>query len=314
MSLTIGIDVGGTKILGGIVDADGKILAKARQDTPASGGVALLTAIAAVANELAAKEKIEAVGLSIAGFVSSDRSTMLATPNIAGLNGVQLKHPLEDAIKLPVRVENDANAAAWGETVFGAGRGCDHLMLLTIGTGIGGGIVTDGKLYRGAYGVAAEFGHMRMVPNGLRCGCGSDGCFEKYASGTALLRVAKELAQADVVGAERLLALGDGTPNGIQGEHITEAALAGDEVALRAFAEIGEWLGTGIAMLSVILDPERVIIGGGVIESAELLLAPTRNALMRHLPYVDRRPAATIVPAELGNDAGLVGVADLARR
>jgi glucokinase len=314
MPLTIGIDVGGTKILGGIVDEQGKILAKARRNTPVEGGLALLAAIAAVANELAAQEKVVAVGLSIAGFVSSDRSTMLATPNIAELNGMQLQHPLENAIKLPVRVENDANAAAWGETVYGAGRGCDHLMLLTIGTGIGGGIVTNGELYRGAYGVAGEFGHMRMVPNGLRCGCGSDGCFEKYASGNALLRIAKELAAIKPDEAIKLLALGDGTPEGIHGSHITAAALAGDEVALSAFSEIGDWLGAGIAMLSVILDPERVIIGGGVIEATELLLTPTRNALMRHLPYATKHPAPTIVPAELGNDAGLVGVADLARR
>jgi glucokinase len=314
MSLTIGIDVGGTKILGGIVDEQGKILAKARRNTPVEGGLALLAAIAEVANELAAQEKVIAVGLSIAGFVSSDRSTMLATPNIAELNGMQLQHPLENAIKLPVRVENDANAAAWGETVYGAGRGCDHLMLLTIGTGIGGGIVTNGELYRGAYGVAGEFGHMRMVPNGLRCGCGSDGCFEKYASGNALLRIAKELAAIKPDEAIKLLALGDGTPEGIHGSHITAAALAGDEVALSAFSEIGDWLGAGIAMLSVILDPERVIIGGGVIEATELLLTPTRNALMRHLPYATKHPAPTIVPAELGNDAGLVGVADLARR
>jgi glucokinase len=314
MPLTIGIDVGGTKILGGIVDEQGKILAKARRNTPVEGGLALLAAIAEVANELAAQEKVIAVGLSIAGFVSSDRSTMLATPNIAELNGMQLQHPLENAIKLPVRVENDANAAAWGETVYGAGRGCDHLMLLTIGTGIGGGIVTNGELYRGAYGVAGEFGHMRMVPNGLRCGCGSDGCFEKYASGNALLRIAKELAAIKPDEAIKLLALGDGTPEGIHGSHITAAALAGDEVALSAFSEIGDWLGAGIAMLSVILDPERVIIGGGVIEATELLLTPTRNALMRHLPYATKHPAPTIVPAELGNDAGLVGVADLARR
>jgi len=313
MSLTIGIDVGGTKILGGIVDAEGNILAKARQDTPKEGGSALLKAIATVANELATKEKIAAVGLSIAGFVSSDRSTMLATPNIAGLDGVELQKPLEEAIKLPVRVENDANAAAWGEAIFGAGRGCAHLMLLTVGTGIGGGIITNGQLYRGAFGVAAEFGHLRMVPNGLRCGCGSDGCFEKYASGSALLRVAVELTQVDPSRAAKLLALGDGTVGGIRGSHITEAALAGDEVALSAFAEIGEWLGTGIAMLSVVLDPERVIIGGGVIEATDLILAPTRNALMRHLPYAMKRPAPAIVPAELGNNAGLVGAADLAR-
>jgi glucokinase len=314
MTLTIGVDVGGTKILGGVVDADGKVLVKARQNTPVEGGLALLTAIATVVNELASKAKVESVGLSIAGFVSSDRSTMLATPNIAGLDGLQLQKPLEDAIKLPVRVENDANAAAWGEAIFGAGRGCGHLILLTIGTGIGGGIITNGELNRGAFGVAGEFGHLRMVPNGLRCGCGSYGCLEQYASGKALLRTAKERAQANLADASRLLALGDGTPEGIHGSHITQAALAGDEVALSAFREIGDWLGAGIAMLSMVLDPERVIIGGGVIEASEILLAPTRSALLRHLPYATKHPVAKVVPAELGIEAGLVGAADLARR
>ncbi|HUW78548.1 MAG TPA: ROK family glucokinase [Candidatus Nanopelagicaceae bacterium] len=313
MALAIGIDVGGTKILGGIVDDHGQILVKARRNTPSEGGATLISAIADLANELRRQSHVVAVGLSIAGFVSSDRSTMFATPNIAGLDGVKLRQPLESAIGLPVRVENDANSAAWGESVYGAGRGCDHLMLLTIGTGIGGGIITNGDLYRGAHGVAAEFGHMRMVPNGLRCGCGSDGCFEKYASGSALARIAKELATIKPDQATKLLALGDGTIDGIHGSHITEAALAGDQVALDAFGEMGDWLGAGIATLSVVLDPERVIIGGGVIEAGDLLLTPTRNALMRNLPYAAKRPAPSIVPAELGNDAGLVGVADLSR-
>lgn len=313
MPLTIGIDVGGTKILGGVVDPSGQVLAKARRDTPLSGGLDLLSAIANVAKELARDRKIAAVGLSIAGFVSSDRSTMLATPNIAGLDGVNLQVPLEEAIQLPVHIENDANAAAWGEAVFGAGRGCNQLMMLTIGTGIGGGIVTDGELYRGADGTAAEFGHIRMVPDGLRCGCGRNGCLEQYASGNALLRYAREEATQRPGTANQLLALGDGTRAGIQGSHITEAALQGDAAGLAAFAQIADWLGSGLASLSVALNPERIVIGGGVIAAGEILLKPTRAALFRYLPYAGKYPLPEIVPAALGNDAGLVGVADLVR-
>lgn len=313
MSLTIGIDVGGTKILGGVVDPSGRVLAKARRDTPGSGGLDLLSAIANVAKELARDRKIVAMGLSIAGFVSSDRSTMLATPNISGLDGVNLQAPLEEAIQLPVHIENDANAAAWGEAIFGAGRGCNQLMMLTIGTGIGGGIVIDGELYRGADGTAAEFGHIRMVPDGLRCGCGRNGCLEQYASGNALLRYARDEARQRPGTANQLLALGDGTPEGIQGSHVTQAALQGDAAGLAAFAEVADWLGSGLASLSVVLDPERIVIGGGVIAAGEVLLEPMRAALLRYLPYAGKYPLPKIVPAALGNDAGLVGVADLVR-
>lgn len=154
MSYTIGIDVGGTKVLGGVVDASGKILIDARRDTPREGGTALTQTIADVARELMASYSVESVGISAAGFVSSDRKTMLATPNIAGWNGVDLDAQLTALLGLPVVIENDANAAAWGEAAFGAGRGHDHLLIVTVGTGIGGGIVVNGNLYRGGFGTA----------------------------------------------------------------------------------------------------------------------------------------------------------------
>ena len=166
MSLTIGIDVGGTKVLGGVVDESGKVLTTARKDTPRQGGSALTQTIADVAKELLQQHSVASVGVSAAGFVSSDRKTMLATPNIADWNGVDLDHHLTQMIGLPVVIENDANAAAWGEAKFGAGKNQNHMMMLTVGTGIGGGIVVNGALYRGAYGIAAEFGHMRVVPEG----------------------------------------------------------------------------------------------------------------------------------------------------
>jgi glucokinase len=238
---------------------------------------------------------------------------MLATPNIAGWNGVDLDYQLTSLIGLPVVIENDANAAAWGEARFGAGRGKRHMLLLTIGTGIGGGIVVNGDLYRGAFGVAAEIGHIRVVPEGHLCGCGARGCFEQYGSGNALMRHAREAIAASPDIARNLLSRGDGTLEGLTGKAITEAARDGDAVALAAFNTTGQWLGAGIASLAVILDPECVVIGGGVIDAGEILLGPTRASLERNMPFAGKHPYPEIIAASLGNEAGLVGVADLAR-
>ena len=313
MSLTVGVDVGGTKVLGGVVDASGKVLATSRRDTPREGGNELTKTIATVALELMQDHSITAVGVSAAGFVSSDRKTMLATPNIADWNGVQLDVELTKLIGLPVVIENDANAAAWGEAKFGAGRNQAHMMMLTIGTGVGGGIVVNNELYRGAFGIAAEFGHLRVVPEGHLCGCGARGCFEQYASGSALRRHAREAISASPDLARNLLARGDGTIDGLTGQAITDAAREGDAVALAAFQTTAQYLGAGIASLAVLLDPSCVVIGGGVIDAGEILLAPTREAMKRYMPFAGRHPYPDIVAAELGNEAGLVGVADLAR-
>ena len=313
MSLTVGVDVGGTKVLGGVVDASGKVLATSRRDTPREGGGELTKTIAEVALELMQSHSVSAVGVSAAGFVSSDRKTMLATPNIADWNGVQLDLELEKLIGLPVVIENDANAAAWGEAKFGAGRNQAHMMMLTIGTGVGGGIVVNNQLYRGAFGIAAEFGHLRVVPEGHLCGCGARGCFEQYASGSALRRHAREAISASPDLARNLLARGDGTIDGLTGQAITDAAREDDAVALAAFQTTAQYLGAGIASLAVLLDPSCVVIGGGVIDAGEILLAPTREAMKRFMPFAGRHPYPEIVAAELGNEAGLVGVADLAR-
>ena len=313
MAYTIGVDVGGTKVLGGVVDESGTVVKTARRDTPREGGSALTQAIADVAKELMAEFTIDSVGVSAAGFVSSDRKTMLATPNIAGWNGVDLDYQLTSLIGLPVVIENDANAAAWGEARFGAGRGKRHMLMLTVGTGIGGGIVVNGELYRGAFGTAAEIGHIRVVPEGHLCGCGARGCFEQYGSGNALMRHAREAIAASPDIARNLLSRGDGTLEGLAGKAITDAARDGDAVALAAFNTTAQWLGAGIASLAVVLDPECVVIGGGVIDAGEILLKPTREALERSMPFAGKHPYPEIIGAQLGNEAGLVGVADLAR-
>jgi len=311
--LSIGVDIGGTKILAGVVDTAGNILATHREDTPKRGGSDLTGAIVGVIQELLVQFPVATVGLSAAGFVSADRATMLATPNIADWNHINLKSVLMDVIRIPVVVENDANAAAWAEAKFGAGRGEKDVMMVTVGTGIGGGLVTAGKLFRGASGVAAEFGHMRVMPDGILCGCGAHGCFERYASGTALVEYVKSEIQSVPGVGKSILSVGAGHVEGIKGSDITIAAHAGDPLAISAFAHISGWLGAGLSSLCVVLDPSCVVIGGGVVDAGELLMEPLKESFMKHMPFVNDRPVPRFYLAQLGNDAGLVGAADLAR-
>ena len=312
-SNAIGIDVGGTKVLGGVVSQTGEILATARRDTPREGGKALTQTIADVANELSKEYPVESIGVSAAGFISSDRQTILATPNIAGWNGVNLVNELTQIIGNRIVLENDANSAAWGEFKFGAGRGRKDLMMLTLGTGVGGGLILDGSVFRGAFGIGAELGHIRVVPDGHLCGCGIRGCLEQYASGSALMRHAREAINASPDLARNLLARGDGTVEGLKGHHITEAARDEDPVALAAFNTMASYLGAGIASLCTVIDPSCIALGGGVIDAGEIFLAPTRKAALSLIPFSGKHPFPQIVAAELGNNAGLVGVADLSR-
>ena len=312
-SNTIGIDVGGTKVLGGVVSQAGEILATARRDTPREGGRALTETIADVAIELSKQFPVESIGVSAAGFISSDRQTILATPNIAGWNGVNLDQELTKMIGKRIVLENDANSAAWGEFKFGAGRGRKDLMMLTLGTGVGGGLILAGSVFRGAFGIGAELGHIRIVPDGHLCGCGIRGCLEQYASGSALMRHAREAISASPDLARNLLARGDGTLEGLKGHHITEAARDEDPVALAAFNTMASYLGAGIASLCAVIDPSCIVLGGGVIDAGEIFLAPTRKAALSLIPFSGKHPYPEIVPAELGNNAGLVGVADLSR-
>jgi glucokinase len=217
------------------------------------------------------------------------------------------------ATELPVVVENDANAAAWGEFRFGAAEDVDDMVCVTVGTGIGGGLVLDGAVYRGAHGVGAELGHMRVVPNGHLCGCGNRGCLEQYASGSALVREARALASAGTVFAARLLELAGGDPEKITGPMVTGAARDGDGASRELLTDLGRWLGEGLASFAAVLDPAVFVIGGGVSAAGELLLAPAADAFRRNLTGRGYRPEAEIRVATLGNDAGIVGAADLAR-
>jgi glucokinase len=313
VTLTIGVDIGGTKVAGGVVDEDGRILVQHRVDTPARDAAATTDAIVSVIETLAVDRDVEAVGLGIAGFVDAGRSIVYFAPNLLGWRDGPLRAEVEKRVGLPVVVENDANAAAWGEARFGAGREERFIVCVTLGTGVGGGIVVDKRLYRGGFGVGAEIGHIQMVENGRPCGCGQRGCWEQYASGGALVRFARERAAESRDEAEVLLGLGDGTPEGITGRDVTEAAHQGDAVALAAFSELGHWVGQGLADLAAVLDPECFVLGGGVSEAGEVLLKPAAAAFEELLTGRGRRPLAQVVLAQLGNDAGLVGAADLAR-
>jgi len=313
MSLTIGVDIGGTKVAAGVVDESGKILAHTRVDTPPHNPSAVEDAIAAVVNELREQHEVEAVGIGVAGFVDRERANVYFAPNLKW-EGLALRAVVRERLDLPVIVENDANAAAWGEFRFGAGRDETFLVCVTVGTGIGGGVIADGELFRGGFGIGAEIGHIQMVENGRLCGCGQRGCWEQYGSGNALVRDARERAAESRGQAEKLLKLGDGTPEGITGQHVTEAARLGDPVALAAFETLGEWLGQGLADLAAVLDPETFIVGGGVSEAGDLFLRPTVAAFEQRLTGRGHRPVASVEMARLGNDAGVIGAADLARR
>jgi glucokinase len=312
MGLTVGIDIGGTKIAAGVVDEQGRILARARAATPGRDAEQVEEKVSDMVLALREDHDIEAVGIGAAGFVDEKRSRVNFAPNL-GWKDEPLRMAVESVVGLPVVVENDANAAAWGEYRFGAGKGRDYLVTITVGTGIGAGIILEGALYRGRWGAAAEFGHLNVDPGGRPCGCGNRGCWEQYASGNALVREARYLASERRSEAETLLDFGDGTPEGVQGLHVTQAAREGDPVALAAFDFVSRWLGQGMADVAAILDPECFVIGGGVSEAGELLLASTVRAFTESVSGKETRQLPKVVIAKLGNAAGLVGAADLAR-
>ena len=315
--LAIGIDIGGTKVAGGLVDVDGNITHRARRDTPhrsKSPSVVEDTIVEVVAEllEVVGAGSVAAVGIGAAGFVAADRATVVFAPHLSWRHE-PLREALQKRVALPMFVDNDANAAAWAEWKFGAAQGETHLMMITLGTGIGGGILIDGQVQRGRFGIAGEFGHMQVVPGGHRCECGNRGCWEQYASGNALVREARSLFSANSPLASDLFDRVEGLPANLTGPLITEAARDGDPTACELLADIGNWLGVGIANLAAAFDPGTFVIGGGLSAAGDLLLSSARETFKRQLTGRGYRPEARIAVAELGNDAGLIGAADLAR-
>ncbi|CAN5148396.1 ROK family glucokinase [soil metagenome] len=312
MTLTIGVDIGGTKIAAGVVNEEGEIIARLKEPTTPGNPKEISDAVAKLVLALCQDHDVVAVGIGAAGFVNAGRSTVLFAPNIDWVDE-PLAELVGKQVDLPVIVENDANAAAWGEFRFGAARDDDDLLLVTVGTGIGGGIIQDGVLLRGGFGVAAEIGHLRIVRDGILCGCGQHGCWEQYGSGSALVRMARERVHSGAVDASALMAAAGGDLAAIKGPLITSLAQSGDALCRDLLTELGRWLGEGVAALAAVLDPSVVAFGGGVPESGDLLMKSVNEAFLMHLSAAEHRPHAQLRIATLGNEAGLIGAADLAR-
>jgi glucokinase len=311
----IGVDIGGTKIAAGVVTPTGEIVAKTVRKTDAADADAVDAGVLDVCRQLMGEHEVGAIGLAAPGFISQDRATVMFCPNLPWRD-----HPLRDRIvaglgdpELTVVVENDANAAGWAESRFGVAHGLSDVITLTLGTGLGGAVISGGALVRGAWGVAAEIGHMRVVPEGHHCGCGQNGCWEQYVSGSALVREAHGVAASRPDQAVRLLELAGGKWRRITGQHVTTAAREGDPLSLELLASVGRWVGEGAASVAALLDPAMFVIGGGLSAAGDLVLLPARQAFARRLSAGGYRPNARIEIAAMGNDAGIVGAADLAR-
>ena len=302
----VGVDVGGTKVLAVALDKQGAPVGEpARADTP-RGSDALIDAIVSV---VGAHPDVEAVGIGVPGLIDR-HGTVRISANLPGVHDLAIGAALTERLGMPVSVDNDATCATWGEVRVGAAAGASDALLVTLGTGIGGGIVAGGALQRGANGFAGEPGHMIIEPNGHPCPCGRRGCWERYASGSGLARLAREAAEAHR--APRVVELAGGDPDDVRGEHVTRAAAEGDEGALAIMAELGWWAALGIANLVDVLDPEVVIVGGGLIDAGDLLLNPIRTAYPELVMSGDHRPPVRIVAASLGDRAGAIGAALLA--
>ena len=310
--LTVGVDLGGTKIAVGVVDPGGDIISHVRIPTPADPELIVGAIADAVQEVRRGCGGVHAIGIGAAGYVDEQGSTVHFGPNLRW-HDKPIRALVERATRLRVVVENDANAAAWGEFMHGAGAGYDDMVMITLGTGLGAGIISNGQLFRGRFGMAGEIGHCRAVPEGIACRCGQSGCSEQYASGTAHARRAREQAAADPGRAAALLALGDGTAAGIRASHVTEAALAGDPFAVDLFEQTGRWVGQALADLASILDPAVFVIGGGLSETGELIRLPAEDAYHRTLGAGAYRTHADVVTAALGRHAGLIGAAGLAQ-
>ena len=309
--VTIGLDLGGTKCLGLALDEHGTVVAEHRLPTP-RGAEGIVDVLADVASALRdGVGDVTGIGVGVPGLVDGDGVLRLA-PNLVGIDRLPVRRRLADRLELPVTVDNDATCAAWGERERGAGRRRDHVVLVTLGTGIGGGIIQGGVLQRGANGFAGEIGHMVVDPDGPPCPCGKRGCWERYASGSGLGRLARDAALAGR--ADRVVELAGGDPEGVRGEHVTAAVAEGDPAATDVMRRFAWWLALGLANLANILDPEVFVIAGGLVESHDVLLGPAREAFAELVEGAEHRPDLEIVPAELGERAGAIGAALLGRR
>ncbi len=311
MSVAIGVDVGGTKIAAAVVDESGTIVARDRRPSAADDPERMVDTVIGMVGDLVRDHPVTGVGLAVAGFIDHTGGVVRFAPNIAWRD-MPVGPQVAERVGLPVLLENDANAAAWGEFAFGPARTIDDMVFVTVGTGLGGGVVNDGRLVRGAFGIGGEIGHIRLVPDGHRCGCGNRGCWEAYGSGTALVREARDLVASGSPRAKALSEACGGKPKKLTGPQVTRAAVDGDPASIELLADIGRWLGEGAADVAAMLDPAMFVIGGGLVAAGDLLLEPAVAAYRRNLTGRGHRPEAAFELATLGEDAGVIGAASLA--
>ncbi len=311
MGLFIGVDVGGTKVLAAEVTADGALGRSARRSTPGRRVDAALVedAMTAAVLEVAAGQPIAGVGVAAAGFVDRSGDRVMFAPHLPWADD-PVRARLSERWGTVVALDNDANCAARAEGAHGAARGSADVVMVTLGTGIGGAVMLDGRVHRGRNGMAGEFGHMQVVPDGRPCECGGRGCWEQYSSGNALVRYARDRIGQEPTVLEELCS---GRPEHLTGPMVTAGAETGDLVARRAFASVGDWLGIGVANLVAAFDPDCVVVGGGVSAAGDRLLDPARTALTRSLVAAGHRVIPPVLRATLGPEAGAVGAADLVR-
>ncbi len=305
--LILGVDIGGTKCAVSLARSDGEILHRLSEPTLADQRTPeeVLERLAGMAREVMALGKVMAsdvrgVGISCGGPLDSAQGIIYSPPNLPAWKAVPVKAFFEDALGMGVRVENDANASALAEWRFGAGKGTRNMVFLTMGTGIGGGLILDGRLYRGTNDLAGEIGHQTILMNGPLCGCGKRGCLEALASGPAIARLARESMMYGRH--KRVLALAGGRPGDITAAHVVDAAREGDTFAIQVLEEAGAYMGVGIANLIQILNPERVIIGTIAVHAGDLILNPIRAAV-REYTWARSLEVCEIVPAALGDRA-----------
>lgn len=311
-NLSLGVDIGGTKVSAGVINKKGNIIDSLNCATPNSNPKAVKDTIIDLIVTLMKKHEVDSIGIGAAGWVNLEGSKIFFSPHLSWRNEL-LKKNLEKIINREIFIFNDADAAGWAEFKFGAGLNCTHLVCLTLGTGIGGSIILNGKLERGKFGVAGECGHQVILPQGQLCECGNKGCLEQYASGNALGREARELAKSNSPVAQELLKSVNNKISLITGHTVTSLAKKGDPASIELVEDIGKWLGLGLANVASILDPDKFIIGGGLSSAGDLLLIPTKRSFYRNLTGRGFRPAATISLAYFGPNSGIVGAADLAR-
>ena len=307
---SIGIDIGGTKILGAVVSSAGEVVRELRVSSPASDPDRMVDDVANLINDLSTEHEIAAIGVAAAGFMDKSRETILYAPNLRWRNE-PLRSRLMDKVGRELIIENDANAAGWAEFRFGAAMSQNSMVMLTLGTGVGGAVVNDGQLMSGGFGIAAELGHITVVDDGEPCGCGRRGCLEQYSSGSAILRQAKRLAKSGEPGGSLLAQLKE-TAGEITGHEVYQAVLQGDPGALGLVEQAAKRLGQGMASIVAVLDPEIFVIGGGLSEMGEIILEPIRREFETQLPAKGFRPVAKVEVATFTNQAGVIGAADLA--